>query len=68
MKYNVTAEVSSLSHGPDVFPVVDGVVDLPENQTWYHDLLDCGVLVPPDVAPAIEEKKAAAGPKKKAAA
>lgn len=39
-------ELTSLHHGDDHYPVVDGLVDLPKGQTWYRYMVDGGLLTP----------------------
>ena len=39
-EYTVTdPDMSSLAHGNNVYPVVDGKIQLPKGETWYYDLV-----------------------------
>ena len=44
--YRVNRAISQLSHGSNVYPVKDGLIDLPDGETWYTDLIKNGVLAP----------------------
>jgi hypothetical protein len=36
----------SVSHGDRVYPVKDGIVELPAGESWYQDLIRSGALTP----------------------
>lgn len=37
--------VTSISHGEQVYPVKDGLVDLPAGAAWVRELLENGMIV-----------------------
>ena len=47
-RFLVETGLSGISHGEQVFPVEEGVVELPKlpaDQCWYADLIEAGILV-----------------------
>ncbi|MCL4863859.1 MAG: hypothetical protein KJZ93_30915 [Caldilineaceae bacterium] len=47
-RFLVEGELRSVSFGEEVYPVVDGLVELPKlpaDKCWYADLVQAGILV-----------------------
>lgn len=42
--YVVNGSLQTLSHGNQQFRASNGVLDLPDGETWYQDLIDAGML------------------------
>lgn len=45
IEYLVTDEITALSCGDDVYPVVNGKVAIPAGATWHYPLIEAGLLI-----------------------
>lgn len=43
--FEVPGNMTSISYGQDVYPVVNHMVELPADQDWYQDMVKAGNLI-----------------------
>lgn len=42
----VAMQATVIARGNDLYPVEDGTVDLPDNETWYNEMINAGQIAP----------------------
>lgn len=45
-QFAAAPDITAITHGDQVYRVIDGRVSLPANEAWYQPLIDAGLLTP----------------------
>lgn len=45
-RFMVAMQATVIARGNDLYPVEDGTVDLPDNETWYNEMINAGQIAP----------------------
>lgn len=45
-RFNVATQATVIARGNDLYPVEGGTVDLPDNETWYNEMINAGQIAP----------------------